>query len=137
MSFVLMAPYLGFVVYYSRQFPSGQWPSWLTNTMAIWFIANFLALMLFFRLTRKMFKDSAVNQEKARAVAEKAVRTSIRLLVLWTLFFLYGLAKTVQGTIPLKRAIPAGAFLLFFIGLFGWSVYRSKRARKSQPGPLM
>jgi hypothetical protein len=105
--------------------------------MAIWFIANFLALMLFFRLTRKMFKDSAVNQEKVRAVAEKAVRTSIRLLVLWTLFFLYGLAKTVQGTIPLKRAIPAGAFLLFFIGLFGWSVYRSKRARKSQPGSLV
>jgi hypothetical protein len=33
--------------------------------------------------------------------------------------------------IPLERAIPAGAFLLFFIALFGWSVYRDKRVKQT------
>ena len=40
--FVLMAPYLGFVMYYSQRFPSNQWPSWFTETIAVWFIANFV-----------------------------------------------------------------------------------------------
>jgi hypothetical protein len=133
-TFVLMAPYLGFVIYYSRQFPSSQWPSWFTNTIAVWFIGNFLALMLLVRLTGKMFKNPVVDTPKARVFAEKAVRTSTRLLILWSLLFLYGAVKTVQGTIPLERAVPAGAFLLFFIGLFGWSVYRAKRARKPESG---
>jgi len=44
--FVLMAPYLGFVVYYSQRFPSNQWPGWFTNAIAVWFIANFLIIIL-------------------------------------------------------------------------------------------
>jgi len=37
------------------------------------------------------------------------------------------LVLTVQRKVPIERAIPAGAFLLFFIGLFGWGIYRAKR----------
>jgi hypothetical protein len=44
------------------------------------------------------------------------------------LFFLYGVIETARGKIPLTRAIPAGAFLLLFIGIFGWSAYRMRRA---------
>jgi hypothetical protein len=59
-----MAPYFGFVIYYSRQFSSNQWPSWFTNTIAVWFIGNFLALMLLVRLTGKMFKNPVVDAQR-------------------------------------------------------------------------
>ena len=50
MVFVLMAPYFGFVIYYSQRFPPNHWPSWFTNAILIWFIVNFVTLMLLMRL---------------------------------------------------------------------------------------
>jgi hypothetical protein len=129
MVFLLMAPYFGFVIYYSQQFPSNQWPSCFTNTILIWFVANFVAVMLLVRLTRSMFINQVIDAEKARVLAEKAVRRSVRLVIFWSVLFLYGVIQTVRGKIPMERAIPAGAFLLFFIGLFGWSLYRAQRGK--------
>ena len=43
------------------------------------------------------------------------------LVILWSALFLYGAVGTIHGRFPLSRAIPAGAFLLLFIGLFGFS----------------
>jgi nitrogen fixation/metabolism regulation signal transduction histidine kinase len=126
---VLMAPYFGFVIYYSRQFPSNQWPTWFTNTIAIWFIANFVAVILLVRLTRRIFGNQVVDVVKARVLEDKAIRINTRLVIFWSLLFLYGVVTTVRGKIPLERAIPAGAFLLLFIGIFAWSVYRAKRGR--------
>lgn len=125
-SFVLMAPYLGFVTYYSQRFPPNQWPAWFTNTISVWFIANFLII---FMLIKRIFRGQAVDAEKARSAAEKSVRTSTRLVIFWSLLFLYGVKETIQGKIPLSRAIPAGIFLLVFIAIFGWGVYRAKREK--------
>lgn len=125
----MMAPYFGFVIYYSRQFPSNQWPTWFTNTIAIWFIANFVAVILLVRLTRRIFGNQVVDVVKARVLEDKAIRINTRLVIFWSLLFLYGVVTTVRGKIPLERAIPAGAFLLLFIGIFAWSVYRAKRGR--------
>jgi hypothetical protein len=69
------------------------------------------------------------DAERARSVVEKSVRTSTRLVIFWSLPFLYGVKETIQGKFPLSRAIPAGAFLLVFIGIFGWGVYRAKREK--------
>jgi len=126
--FVLMAPYLGFVTYYSQRFPSNQWPAWFTNAIAVWFIANFLIIVV---LVKRIFRGQVqvVDPEKARSVVEKSVRTSTRLVIFWSLLFLYGVKETIQGKIPLSRTIPAGAFLLVFIGIFGWGVYRAKRGK--------
>jgi hypothetical protein len=131
--FVLMAPYLGFVMYYSQRFPSNQWPAWFTNAIAVWFIANFLMIVL---LVKRIFRRQGQGEgqvvddaERARSVIEKSVRTSTRLVIFWSLLFLYGVKETIQGKFPLSRAIPAGAFLLVFIGIFGWGVYRAKREK--------
>lgn len=51
------------------------------------------------------------------------------LLAVWILLFLLGTAATIAGTIPLQRGIPAGAFLLFFIIIFGRFVWSSRRAK--------
>ena len=89
--------------------------------------------MLVMRLSRGLSKNQPVDAEKARVFAEKAVRHGVRLLMFWGLLFLYGAVQTLRGKFPLERAIPAGAFLLFFIGLFGWALYRAKRSRKPNP----
>jgi len=121
-----MAPYLGFVMCYSQRFPSNQWPAWFTNTIAVWFIANFLIIV---PLVKRIFRGQVVDAEKGRSVVGKSVRTSTRLVIFWSLLFLYGVKETIQGKIPLSRAIPAGVFLLVFIGIFGWGVYRAKREK--------
>jgi hypothetical protein len=123
---VLMAPYLGFVMYYSQRFPSNQWPAWFTNTIAVWFIANFLIIML---LVKRIFRGQAVEPQKARRASTVSQIVSSYLLIVWSVLFLYGAKETMQGEIPLNRAIPAGAFLLFFMGIFGWGLYRARRGK--------
>jgi hypothetical protein len=120
----IMAPFLGFVMYYSPRFPSGRWPVWFTNTVAVWFIANFLLVTL---LTRRVFKKQVVEPQKTNRVLTTALSVVLYLVILWSGFFVYGVIEAVQGKIALNRAIPAGAFLLFFVGIFGWSLYRSWR----------
>jgi hypothetical protein len=124
--FVLMAPYFGFVAYYSQQFPSNQWPAWFTNTIAVWFIANFLIIML---LVKRTFRGQAVEPQKVRRASAISQIVSSYLLIVWSVLFLYGAKETIQGEIPLNRAIPAGAFLLFFIAIFGWGLYRARRGK--------
>jgi len=121
-----MAPYLGFVVYFSQRFPSNQWPTWFTNTILVWVIANFLLLML---LAKKIFKGQVVEPQKARRASAIVQIVVSYLLIVWSVFFLYGVKETIQGKLPLSRAIPAGAFLLFFIGIFGWSLYRTRHGK--------
>ncbi len=119
----VMAPYLGFVIYFSLQFPSGQWPTWFINTLAIWFIANFLIIML---LVKWLAKGQVVDAERARIAKTRSKAYVVRLLIVWSVFFLYGLVETMQGKIPINRAIPAGIFLSIFIGIFAWSLHRTK-----------
>jgi hypothetical protein len=124
--FVLMAPYLGFVMYYSQRFPSNQWPSWFTETIAVWFIANFLLLTL---LARRIFRGQVAEPQRGRRASAIAQIVASYLLIVWSVLFLYGMKETIKGNLPLNRAIPAGAFLLFFIGIFGWGLYRARREK--------
>jgi hypothetical protein len=47
------------------------------------------------------------------------------LVLVWSVLFLIGVKGTIEGKYALSRVIPAGAFLLFFIGIFGWNIYRT------------
>jgi len=51
-AFALMLPYFAFVIYFSLRLPRNYWPDWFINTILIWFVANFFAVML---LARRMF----------------------------------------------------------------------------------
>ena len=129
-AFALMLPYLAFVMYFSLRLPQNHWPSWFTNTLLIWFIANFLALTLLarrlFRKTKTAEPQHALRSSAKTKPAVWVMRIVASYLVLvWSVLFFIGLKGTIQGKYLPSRAIPAGAFLLFFIGLFGWSVYRS------------
>jgi len=87
--------------------------------------------MLAVRLTRRLFANQVVDVAKAQVVSQKSLRMSIRLVSFWSVLFLFATVQTVRGKIPLERAIPAGAFILFFIGLFGWSIYRAKYSKET------
>jgi hypothetical protein len=132
-TFVVMAPLIAFIMYGALHFPKGQWPIWATNTMGAWFAACFLILMLVARRSfRKQPTDSQVqtkDAEKARSVLRGLQIRFTSLVIFWSGLFLYGAMKTIQGRFPLERAIPAGAFLLIFIGLFGWALYQSRRSK--------
>ena len=87
-------------------------------------------------LVKRIFRGQAVDAEKARNLVEKSVRTSTRLVIFWSLLFLYGVKETLQGKFALSRAIPAGVFLLVFIGIFGWGIYRARRETVSDRIPV-
>jgi hypothetical protein len=125
-TFALMVPYLGFAIYYSQRFPSNQMPDWFTNTLIIWFTTNFLILMLFAKF---IFKKQVADVQIDSGALAKSRTISARLVILWSGFFVYGVVETVRGKYPLSRAIPAGAFLLVFIGIFGWSLFRSRQTK--------
>jgi hypothetical protein len=128
-----MAPYFSFVLFLTRRFPSGHWPLWASYLLAAWFTAVFCALLLLIsklRLKRAQGTVVTPQQAKKTRIAVWLVRLfSSGLVIIWTVFFCMGAKDTLQGKYSLSHAIPAGAFLLFFILLIGWSVYRSFRPK--------
>jgi hypothetical protein len=130
---VLTLPYIAFAVYFSLKFPPNHWPVWFTNVLLLWFLANFVVVYL---IGRRMAKKQPPANGSRPIQARKASAgvwilriVGSYLVLLWSIFFLYGVKGTVRGEYPLVRALPAGAFLLFFILLFGWGVYRSFRPK--------
>lgn len=125
-TFALMVPYMGFMMHIAFRFPHGHWPDWVGNTMLAWFATNFLLLFL---LTRRIYKKPTGDTEKPRRTPMKWLVRFSCLVVFWCGLFVYGLYQTILGKYPMKRALPAGAFLLFFIVLFGWVIYREFRKK--------
>lgn len=132
-SFVLTLPHVAFVIYFSLQFPRGHWPTWFTDSILIWFVANCLIVAL---LAQRLAKRKSAELEPAhRSLTSSKIGVWIMrigfppLVILWSFEFLRGAQEAFKGKIPLNRAIPAGAFLLFFIAIFGWAVYRAWTVR--------
>lgn len=129
----LTIPYIAFAMYFSLKFPQNRWPVWFTDVLGVWFIANFVVVYL---IARRMAKKHApMNATQPTQPRKASVWLWIfrvfgsYLVLVWSVLFLYGVEGTVQGKYPLARAIPAGTFLLFFISVFGWAIYRSFRSK--------
>ena len=129
-AFALMVPYLAFVMYFSPRLPEDHWPGWFINTILVWFTANIIALTL---LARRISKKRGAAEQHGEVRPSAKTKTAVwimrifgsYLVLVWSVLFLIGVKGTIQGKYALSSVLPAGAFLLFFIGLFGWSVYRS------------
>jgi hypothetical protein len=135
-AFALTVPFFAFVLYFAMRLPQNHWPTWFTNTILVWFVTNFLILGF---LAPRLLKRQAVEAPQSALLASAKAKPTMwimrfvgsYLVLLWSVFFLIGVKEIVEGKYPLGRAIPAGAFLLFFIGIFGWSVYRSFSRRRA------
>ena len=77
-------------------------------------------------LAKRIFKGQIVEPKKARRASVIAQIVVAYLLIVSSSLFIYGVKEFIQGQIPLNRAVPAGAFSLFFIGIFGWSLYKAR-----------
>jgi hypothetical protein len=122
--FALQVPYLAFAIYFGLQFPRGQAPVWYTDTLLAWFGTNFLIAVF---AGKRLLRTSVVQSDETGSIRVASSKAAARLIIVWVALFLYGAKATVQGKIPLARAVPAGAFLLFFIGMFAWGAYRMRR----------
>jgi hypothetical protein len=129
----LTIPYIAFAMYFSIKFPPNRWPVWFGNVLLVWFMANFAVVFLVARrMTKMQAQESATSpaQPRKNSVGIWILRIIGSYLVLvWSVLFFHGVRGTVRGEYPLVRAIPAGAFLLFFILMFGWGIYRSFRPK--------
>jgi len=129
----LTTPYVAFAVYFSTRFPPNQWPMWFTNVLSVWFLANFVVLFLIGRrLSKKQRPASEIESMPSRKASVRVWILRIfgsYLVLAWSVFFLLCVNGTIRGEYPLNRAIPAGAFLLFFISMFSWGLYRSFRPK--------
>jgi hypothetical protein len=129
----LTIPYIAFAVYFSLKFPPNHFPVWFTNILLVWFLANFVVVYL---ISRRMAKKQLPATGKSQIQSRKSSAgvwilriVGSYLVLVWTVLFLHGVKGTIQGEYPLVRAIPAGAFLLFFILVFAWGIYRSFRPK--------
>ena len=132
-AFALMLPYFAFVMFFSLRFPQNRWPIWFTDTILVWFAANFLILVLvakrvFTKQGPQGLQDSPSSAKTKRAIWIARIVASY-LVIVWSILFINGARGTLEGKYPLNRALPAGVFLLFFIVLFAWSVYRTFRKK--------
>jgi hypothetical protein len=73
-----------------------------------------------------------VPTQKARRANTFAQLWSLYLVILWNVMFLYGVKEIVEGKLSLNSALPAGAFLLFFIAIFAMGLYRTWQASTSR-----
>lgn len=91
----------------------------------------FGSIVLVMAYSRKVVRDTPQEVSTAPSTASSWTKGwVIYLIAIWSGFFIYGAYRTFKGDFPIERAIPAGGFLLAFIGLFGWSLYRDNQARK-------
>jgi len=131
--FGLIVPYVFFVFFMilSTAGHSDKLPAWVPFAGAGYLL---LAIFLGVVLSRRIKGDEPPRDpERAQVSMNWARSYGTRLVVLWSGLFVYGAYRTVKGDFPLERAIPAGLLLLGFIAVFGWSVFRIKKAQATQP----
>lgn len=132
--FALTIPYVVFAVYLAFRYPAGRWPDWAGYTLLAWFVANFLIFVAAAkRIAAKAPPPTPTQRALAKPMSIVAVVISSVLVLYWVGFFLFGLIAVIRGKIELRSALAPGAFLLFFIVLFGWGIVRGVRNLRQPP----
>jgi hypothetical protein len=127
----LILLYMALVVYFvfpRSGHPEPMLPSWFPY-FGLSYIFGSIVLVVF--LSRRISRNAAQEAStKAQSDPSLARAWVMYLIAIWSGLFIYGVYGTLKGDFPVERAIPAGAFLLAFIGLFSWLLYRDTQTRK-------
>ena len=86
---------------------------------------TFVARRLFKKQGAEEPRGALLNPTKAKLLVWIMRIVGSYLVLLWSVFLVIGVKGTIEGKYVLSRALTGGAFLLFFIGVFAWSIYRS------------
>ena len=129
--FDLILPYMALVMYFvfpRSDHPEQILPSWFPYFGLSYILGSIVLVMV---VSRRISRNAPQEvSTKAQSTPWWARAWVMYLIAIWSGLFIYGAYRTGKGDFPMERAIPAGAFLLAFIGLFSWSLYRDNQARK-------
>lgn len=113
-----MAMWTYFVVVLARH-PGIILPSWYAYVVTLYILVSIVLVMV------------VRHRIAARTPQEqtKRIRAWARLLLMYLLAlsfgaFFYGAFETLKGDLTVARAISGGAYLLTFIVLFSWTLYK-------------
>jgi hypothetical protein len=126
--FGLVLPYFALTMYFvlhSLSHPQGRiLPTWFPYFGMAYIFGTILLVTV---VSKRLSRGSQSNLQSI-AQPNPAVRKALRaragyLILVWSGFFIYGAVETIRGKVEWQRSVPAGVFLLAFIGLFGRLLY--------------
>jgi hypothetical protein len=119
---------MALVMYFALRIQEHPLPAWFPY----FGLSYILGTMILVMVLGRRFSRSAPQQttKKPHPVLQWATRGWVAyLIVVWGVAFIWGAYKTVTGSLAWQRSIPAGAFLLAFIGLFSRFLYVDMKRR--------
>jgi hypothetical protein len=118
--FGLVLPYFALAMYFVLRIQDHPLPAWFPYFGLTYLLGSIILVTVVSRKNRQ--------GEQPKVQSRPALRLVLRawagyLIAVWSGLFLWGAAETIRGKLEWQRALPAGAFLLAFIGLFARLLY--------------
>jgi hypothetical protein len=128
--FGLVLPYMAMVMYFSLRIQEHPLPTWFPYFGMSYLLGSIILVTV---VSRRIARGT---QPQTAVQSRPGVRIAVRawvgyLLAVWCGGFLWGAVETIKGKLEWQRAVPAGAFLLAFIVLFGRLLYTDVRGAKA------
>lgn len=123
LSCVLLLLYMAFVVFFAVRSEEHPLPTWFPYFGMSYILGSVLLVGI---VSRRIYRGtpSETAQEPSLTGGAWARGWMARLVLFWSALFLWGAYRTLTGHLDWHRSLPAGAFLLAFIVLFAWALYR-------------
>ncbi len=123
LTFGLVLPYIALAMYFALRIQEHPLPTWFPYFGLSYILATMIVVMVFSRKVNRGTRPE--REEKPKSVWRWLGRAWMAYLVaVWSGGFLWGAYLTFKGSLEWQRSVPAGAFLLAFIALFSWALYK-------------
>lgn len=128
LTFGLILPYIAIAMYFALRVQEHPLPTWFPYFGLSYILATILVVMLY---SRRIHRDAQPGTgQKPKSAWRWLGRAWMAYLVaVWSVLFLWGAYLTFTGGLEWRRSVPAGAFLLAFIVLFSWALYKDFKAQ--------
>jgi hypothetical protein len=128
----LNLPYLAVATYFAFRIMEHPLPSWFPYFGISYFLVTIVSAMV---LSRRISHNAqAETVEKPQSVLRWIWKVwSGYLVAVWSGFFLWLAHQTIVGKLMWQRTVPVGVFLLVFIALFSWSLFKDIRGATQNP----
>jgi hypothetical protein len=119
--FGLVLPYFAVVMYFVLRIQDHPLPTWFPYFGLTYLLGSIILVTLVSRRIARAVQPKAVQPRPALRVLMRA--WAGYLIAAWCGLFLWGAVETARGKLEWQHALPAGAFLLAFIGIFARLLY--------------
>lgn len=127
--FSLVIPYFVLVMYFVLRIQDHPLPTWFPYFGLTYLLGTMTLVTVVSR------RIAGGTQPQTTVQSRPGVRIALRawaryLIAVWCGLFLWGTVETIKGKFEWQRAVPAGGFLLAFIGLFARNLYIDVKGSK-------